>query len=343
MTPRITPQQLATDPAALIRFANLEWQELSHYERLELVRGVAELGPPANVQVLGGLLEHLEDPVFQAQILSALDLSGLGGSVPAFFERMLASPDNRVRANAIEALGQARDERLRCLVKPLLSDPDNRVRANACVHLWRYPEERSRVQSALEEMALMDDPWSRTSAIFACARLKDPAFDPLLYRSLEDSYEPAVLQALRALTQRGAPGVGPYLKNLLADQTRGTSLQQAAAEAALALPVLDPALLGDLLRAVGSIGERELQDRCLRELGRCKAPELPDRLLELLERLQSDQYHLCQRLLELMGKLGKPEHRARLTRLSKGPLGLYADIIEQAIRSIGRRRSWWGS
>ncbi len=343
MTSRTTPQQLATDPAALVRFASLEWQQLSHYERLELVRGVAELGHPTNVQVFGGLLDRMEDPVFQAQILSALDLSALGGVIPDFLERLLASPDNRVRANAVEALGQARDERLRVVVRPLLADPDNRVRANACVHLWRYPEERGQVQSVLEQMSATDDPWVRTSAIFACARLKDPAFDPLLVRALEDSYEPAVLQSLRALAERGTPGLAPHLQRLLADQTRGTALHQAAAEAALALPVLEPAIMGDLLRAIGAIGDRELQDRYLRDLARYDAPALPEKLLEMLERLKSDQYHLCQRLLELMGKVGRPEHRARLAKLATGSLALYADIVEQTVRNIGRRRSWWGA
>lgn len=342
MTIKTSAQQLASDLSGVPGYLRGEWEGLSHYEKIEVIRQAGGLPAPQNVLLLGELFQHLESPVFQAQILSTVVLPGSEGQAPEFLEAALRSTNSRIRANAIEALSGLAGERLRASVEPLLADEDNRVRANACIYLWAYEDTRGAVKSALEEMAGSSDPWTRASAVFAAGKLLDPALDPILEAALDDDYEPGVVAAVRGLVHRKYPHLVRRVAAFLADPRRGTALWHAAAEALEKLSGAGPDVEDALLQALGSTGDRELQDKLLAVLARQESPTVAGKVLDYVERLDAGEYHLCQRLLDVIGRQGLPEHRARLEAMAAGKLALYADLVAKAVKEISRRhRRWW--
>jgi class 3 adenylate cyclase len=110
------------------------------------------------------------------KVLSAL-LSAIGRLAgPARIERMivafkpfLASSDERIIANAVEALGFARDARCTDLVLPLLASLNNRVKANAAMAL--FAAGRIEVIDTLKPMLMHSEALMRASAAFAIGEL----------------------------------------------------------------------------------------------------------------------------------------------------------------------------
>ncbi|MBI3890959.1 MAG: HEAT repeat domain-containing protein [Candidatus Wallbacteria bacterium] len=259
MTVKTTAQQLASDLSGVAGFLREEWEVLSHYERIELIRQAGALPAPDNLKLLAELFERLDSPVFQAQILSAVVISGTGAVVPGFLEAALRNGNSRIRANAVEALAGLQGERLRAAVIPLLNDEDNRVRANACVYLWVYEDVRPQAKSTLETMAVSNDPWTRASAVYAAGQLADVTLEPILVAALDDQYEPAVIAAVRALLIRGYPHLVRRVAGFLADARPSTALWHACADALAKLDGRGPDVEDGLLHALANTGDRELQ------------------------------------------------------------------------------------
>jgi HEAT repeat protein len=107
----------------------------------------------------------------------------------------LKASDDRVRANAVEALGRI-GRNLDILV-PFLKDPNNRVRANAMVALkdGDYVD----VIPAVYDMIAHEDPIFRRSSIYAIKQLKDERALDALEHLAQDADETVKSQAIEAL------------------------------------------------------------------------------------------------------------------------------------------------
>ncbi|MFZ2958145.1 MAG: HEAT repeat domain-containing protein [Candidatus Ozemobacteraceae bacterium] len=97
----------------------------------------------------------------------------------------LSAQDDRIRANAADALSMVDPERARPLLLELLEDPDNRIRANAILAL-SADDLFDPVPSLI---SLAHDPREmfRRSAIYVMTLVRRPIFVPLLGRLLDDA------------------------------------------------------------------------------------------------------------------------------------------------------------
>jgi HEAT repeat protein len=116
---------------------------------------------------------------------------------PMLVERQLGSADNRVRANAIEALWNIDTLAARNILDKAARDGHHRVAANAVLGLYllRSPGAAER----LTEMASSESASFRASAAWAMGQTGDDAFQPLLRTLLSDEAENVRGAAQRAL------------------------------------------------------------------------------------------------------------------------------------------------
>jgi len=123
----------------------------------------------------------------------------------------LKSEDDRVRANAVEAIGLLRKGRE--FLEPALKDHNNRVRANAIVALKDLP--KFAVMEAVYQMVADSDPLYRRSALYAIRHLKNEmalsALEQLLYDA-DDTVRAQALEVLKHYEICGVPGATHILK-----------------------------------------------------------------------------------------------------------------------------------
>lgn len=87
-----------------------------------------------------------------------------------YFQDLLADTDDRVRANAIEAIEQLDDEGLIYLIIRFKQDPNNRVRANALKALYKLG--RKKVQVEITQMLFEDEPNMVLSGLWVVKQLE---------------------------------------------------------------------------------------------------------------------------------------------------------------------------
>lgn len=158
------------------------------------IRGLAHDKSAEAAQLVATAYHKVEDPHVQASCLAVL--GGMGPVALPAAEAVLASglghPDDRVRANAVEAASCLVEDgyRLASLIGPLSTDPNNRVMANVAVGLARDD-----VPSALEildRLAGTDDKWFQTSAAWAAGAIARPEAFRIL-TSLATSQDTSIL------------------------------------------------------------------------------------------------------------------------------------------------------
>ena len=116
------------------------------------------------------------------------------------FDDALRARDARLRANAIEAIGNLKlpEEELKKRVVPFLHDPNNRIRANAILAMAKIAPEK--VKSQIIEMVDSDDVQLRRSAAFILSVI--PPIDFLsqaekLIADTNDSVKKRMIQSLK--------------------------------------------------------------------------------------------------------------------------------------------------
>lgn len=143
--------------------------------RLQAVHSVAKLGGKEDDDAFNSLIARFsKEP--SDKVLSAL-ISAVGKlSTEARIERVIVvltpyldSPNERIVANAVEALGQARLPKCTDLILPKLMSRNNRVKANAAMAL--FAAGRIEVIDTLKPMLMHSDPLMRSSAAFAIGEL----------------------------------------------------------------------------------------------------------------------------------------------------------------------------
>ena len=99
-------------------------------------------------------------------------------------EQALNDPDDRVRANAVEAIAALKNERGRALLEKAATDPHRRVQANALLALHKLgaPE----AEKKLLDLSANRSPYSRSAAAWAMGKTRDPVFGEALGWMLGD-------------------------------------------------------------------------------------------------------------------------------------------------------------
>jgi hypothetical protein len=153
---------------------------------------------PPNRHVLLSLAKLLRYPDAQIRSKAAL-LYARASRNPDWVRRMLAEPDARMRANAVEGLWETRSTLAAALFREAALDPDHRVAANALIGLHYCGETEGIVSDVLANMLRNHDPLARGAAAFAIGYIMDANSASTLEGLLRDR-DPAVRgQALRSL------------------------------------------------------------------------------------------------------------------------------------------------
>jgi hypothetical protein len=157
-------------------------------------------GLPPNRHVLLALAKLLRYPDPFVRSKAAL-LYARASKNPEWVRKMLAEPDARVRASAVEGLWDARSPFAAALFREAVLDPDQRVAAHALIGLHRCGEGDGVVSDVLQNMVRNTDPQARAAAAFAMGHIMDAGGASILETLLRDRDAAVRGEALRALIQ----------------------------------------------------------------------------------------------------------------------------------------------
>lgn len=187
-------------------------------------------GTPAQAQMsadqLLDAIVHEQDPGQLASVLAAAraqrDPRIMEKSVP-----MLAHPDPRVRANAVEVFDEAGAEKHLPHLLPLLHDDNNRVRSNAvkAVHRFAQPQ----VTACLADMLKSELVSMRESALYALSSLPEIDAWPLVRPLVDDPYDDLRLRLVAYAAAHPGKESTEILERLVLD--RDAKVRDQAVEA----------------------------------------------------------------------------------------------------------------
>lgn len=155
-------------------------------------------GLPPNRHVLLALARLLRYPDPFVRSKAAL-LYARASKNPEWVRKMLAEPDARVRANAVEGLWEARSSLAVALFREAVLDPDRRVAANALIGLHYCGEPDGVVSDLLQNMVRNPDPQARAAGAFAIGHIMHAGGASILEILLRDGDAQVRGEALRAL------------------------------------------------------------------------------------------------------------------------------------------------
>lgn len=139
--------------------------------RISTVAAMTRLAPKDHAETLDVLFRHLDNEQ-SVRVLSTILISiGKMCTTSRLMKiaRFLTYPDERIIANAVEALGGSDDPKVIDLLIPFVSSKNNRVKANAAMVL--FAKCRIEVIDILKPMLLHSDHLMRASAAFALGEL----------------------------------------------------------------------------------------------------------------------------------------------------------------------------
>lgn len=272
---------------------------------------LARTGDAAAANLLRKALEKEEDPRVQSVLIAGLPRMHAGAEA---VEPLLASPDARVRANALEALARLSSPRAVALAGKHLASEEPRPRASAAVAVALNAQDKPAMVQALtcvRDMLVSPDATTRAAACWAMGRIGHRSLVRALAERLGDPDLVVRRQAALGLERVWSPAALP-------------ALQAAAADPANAefRPVL--------ARAIDRIEDRTRHEvaAALGTLSR----EQRDKLAVRLADLGRDEVALLARAL----RIEDPGDRMRVGQAiedAKDPLVRAA--LERAIRPAG--------
>jgi len=175
--------------------ALLKDEKLDEYTKVKIAMCFRKI---ADYNCIQNLLEIAQ--VTSSNKLKATIISSIGHLDPKCcideLIKYLNHPDNRVRANAVEALAESSDPEISRLLFPLLLDNDNRVRANVIKILYRFSNVS--IHNSLVEMARSKNKWMRASAAYAMKEMQYKEGLDIIKKLLDDPEIIVKLHAIRA-------------------------------------------------------------------------------------------------------------------------------------------------
>lgn len=193
---------LTLDPSFDVKVAKMlpDRTGVNHSIALEgsrAARAIEVLDAGSRGRRLLPVLSHLADSRDPRLCARATLFIGRRMKSPAWSERQLENPDQRVRANAIECLWGLDTPQARDLMHRCVEDEGNRVAGNALVGLHLVGE-----PGIIEEVDSMADAQNhlfRATAAWTMGRIGDTAFLPRLTSLVRDDSEMVRGTALRSL------------------------------------------------------------------------------------------------------------------------------------------------
>jgi hypothetical protein len=153
---------------------------------------------PPNRHLLQPLARLLRSPDPFVRSKAAL-IYARASDNPEWVLKMLADPEVRVRANAVEGLWQTKAEAAVAVFKEAALDPDHRVQINALLGLHYMGDTSVDVKAELEKIAGAPNAVVRAAAAFAMGRIMNAIYVPVLEGLLKDQEQKVRRQALQAL------------------------------------------------------------------------------------------------------------------------------------------------
>lgn len=227
---------------------------------------LAPLEPACNVLI--NLLESEDNNnVFATALLS------LGKyrkqALVAYFQHSLLHAEARIRANAIEALGQLPFPMIEEIVTPFLRDPSNRVKANVMCIFYDNGL-GSRITTELERFMISPNRWERSSGAWLAGTYKIGDSVQKLIRMLSDEEGVVAGRSAWAIGQIRAPN---SFNGLAAAYTGATQWA-----------------LTHFIRAMGEVAAPADASRIILMWSKERSPVLRAQFVDLLAKLRSIEF-----------------------------------------------------
>ena len=162
------------------------------------------------------------------------------------FDDALQARDARLRANAIEAIGDLKlpvDE-LRKRIVPYLNDPNNRIRANAILAMAKIAPEK--VKAQIVEMCNSDDIQLRRSAAFILCMIPPIDFFNEAEKLIVDENETVRKRMIQSLKNFPHEFISSNINKVLSDQNKW--IRKYAVDMIASIPAFESAPIVNLLK-----------------------------------------------------------------------------------------------
>ncbi|HNW35231.1 MAG TPA: HEAT repeat domain-containing protein [Candidatus Ozemobacteraceae bacterium] len=206
-------------------------------------------------------------------------------SLVAYFQHSLLHTEARIRANAIEALGQLPFPLIETIVTPFLRDPSNRVKANVMCIFYENGLS-SRITTELQRFMTSPNRWERSSGAWLAGtyRIKE-AVQPLI-RLLSDEEGVVAGRSAWAIGRINAPG---SFNGLTAAYTNANQWA-----------------LTHFIKAMGEVATSADASRIIMMWGKDRSPLLKAQFIDLLAGLRAPEFRQYA-----MPLLHDPDHNIR--------------------------------
>ena len=162
------------------------------------------------------------------------------------FDDALQARDARLRANAIEAIGDLKlpvDE-LRKRIVPYLNDPNNRIRANAILAMAKIAPEK--VKAQIVEMCNSDDIQLRRSAAFILCMIPPTDFFKEAEKLIVDENETVRKRMIQSLKNFPHEFISSNINKVLSDNNKW--IRKYAVDMIASIPAFESAPIVNLLK-----------------------------------------------------------------------------------------------
>lgn len=162
------------------------------------------------------------------------------------FDDALEARDARLRANAIEAIGDLKlpEEELKKRIVPYLNDPNNRIRANAILAMAKIAPEK--VKAQIIEMCNSDDVQLRRSAAFILCMIPPNDFFNEAEKLIVDENETVRKRMIQSLKNFPHEFISSNINKVLSDNNKW--IRKYAVDMIAAIPAFESAPIVNLLK-----------------------------------------------------------------------------------------------
>ena len=162
------------------------------------------------------------------------------------FDDAIQARDARLRANAIEAIGNLKlpEEELRKRIVPFLHDPNNRIRANAILAMAKIAPEK--VKAQIVEMVNSDDVQLRRSAAFILCMIPSIDFLGQAEKLIVDENESVRKRMIQSLKNFPHEFISANINKVLSDKNKW--IRKYAVDMVATIPGFESAPIIKLLR-----------------------------------------------------------------------------------------------
>ncbi len=201
---RLLKRLIEVDPSIDVKFAKKlpgrsYWSQSQAFDSIRSARALDILDETSRGRRLLPILGHLPDSQDARIAGKATLFVGRRVQNPAWSKRQLARGDERVRANAVEALWGVNTPPAARLLEDCTLDRNNRVVGNALVGLHIVGDEKTPTE--VFSISRSGKPELRSTAAWVMGKIGVPEFTPRLTELVHDEHPGVRIAALRSLIE----------------------------------------------------------------------------------------------------------------------------------------------